>query len=137
MAHTKWKTGRAGELLVFSKLLQSGLNVFVPVADDAPIDAVVRRDDGRQFEIQIKTIKERPNGPGYFGARIPASKNPFNVCVDLRAVDVEGQPDVWVFPAHVFINPDYSTRLPSGEYRLPLSARSIRTGQPRAEMLSE
>ncbi|GAB6392267.1 MAG: hypothetical protein MdMp014T_1640 [Treponematales bacterium] len=46
--------GKSVEHFVFSKLLESGMDVYVPLADDKGIDALIRMADGSFLELQIK-----------------------------------------------------------------------------------
>jgi hypothetical protein len=46
--------GRRMEYYVISKMLEQGLDVYIPLIDDFAIDAVVRKQDGTFIEIQIK-----------------------------------------------------------------------------------
>lgn len=42
------------EYFVVSKMLEQGLDVYIPLIDDFGIDAVVRKKDGSFVELQIK-----------------------------------------------------------------------------------
>lgn len=42
------------EFFVISKMLEQGLDVYIPLIDDFGIDAVVRKKDGSFVELQIK-----------------------------------------------------------------------------------
>ena len=46
--------GKRMEYYVISKMLEQGLDVYIPLIDDFAIDAVVRKKDGSFIEIQIK-----------------------------------------------------------------------------------
>lgn len=46
--------GKRMEYFVISKMLEQGLDVYIPLIDDFAIDAVVRKKDGSFIEIQIK-----------------------------------------------------------------------------------
>jgi hypothetical protein len=46
--------GKSIELSIFSRLIQAGLEVYVPLVDDHGVDAVAKRPDGTFVEIQIK-----------------------------------------------------------------------------------
>jgi hypothetical protein len=46
--------GKRMEFLVISKMLEEGLDVYIPLVDDFGIDAIVRRKDGSFVELQIK-----------------------------------------------------------------------------------
>ncbi|KAA6306641.1 hypothetical protein EZS27_041696 [termite gut metagenome] len=42
------------EYFVISKMLEQGLDVYIPLIDDFGVDAVVRKKDGSFIELQIK-----------------------------------------------------------------------------------
>ncbi|MFP9099810.1 group I intron-associated PD-(D/E)XK endonuclease [Flavobacterium sp. RHBU_24] len=46
--------GKRMEYFVISKMLEQGLDVYIPLIDDFAIDAIVRKKDGTFVEIQIK-----------------------------------------------------------------------------------
>lgn len=46
--------GKRMEYYIISKMLEEGLDVYIPLIDDFAIDAVVRKKDGSFIEIQIK-----------------------------------------------------------------------------------
>lgn len=46
--------GKRMEYYIIGKMLEQGLDVYVPLVDDFGIDAVVRKKDGTFIEIQIK-----------------------------------------------------------------------------------
>ena len=46
--------GKRIEYWVIGLLLKQGFDVFVPIVDDDGIDAIIRGDDGRKLDIQIK-----------------------------------------------------------------------------------
>ena len=46
--------GKRMEYFVISKMLEQGLDVYIPLIDDFAIDAIIRKKDGSFVEIQIK-----------------------------------------------------------------------------------
>jgi len=46
--------GKRMEYFVISKMLEQGLDVYIPLIDDNAIDAIIRKHDGAFVEIQIK-----------------------------------------------------------------------------------
>ncbi len=46
--------GKRMEYFVINKMLEQGLDVYIPLIDDFGIDAVVRKKDGSFVELQIK-----------------------------------------------------------------------------------
>lgn len=139
MQITSQQKGKLGELWVFGKILEMGINVYIPMVDEEGIDAIIRRKDGSLIEMQVKSTRAEEQA-GYFNAKLEPHKNLFIVCVDLSLLDraPSQSPEVWVFPSKVFADPEYSTRSKDGEYRLPLVARSRKHGnRPRKELLQE
>jgi len=56
--NTATRFGKQMEYYIISKMLEEGLDVYIPVVDDMAIDAVVRRKDGSFVEVQIKARSE-------------------------------------------------------------------------------
>lgn len=46
--------GKRMEYFVISRMLEQGLDVYIPLIDDNAIDAVIRKQDGTFIEVQIK-----------------------------------------------------------------------------------
>ncbi len=46
--------GKRIEYWVVGQMLKEGLDVYVPLVDDFGVDAIIRKDDGTIFEIQVK-----------------------------------------------------------------------------------
>ena len=137
MKVTTQQKGKLGELWVFGKLLDKGVNVYLPLVDEEGIDAIIRKRDGSLLEIQVKSTRAKDMA-GYFNvnAKLHSRQTLFIVCVDLSPLDeLSGkQPEVWIFPSEKFIQ--YSTPT-SGEYRLALPGGSIKYGKPLKELLAE
>ena len=53
--------GKRMEYFVISKMLEQGLDVYIPLIDDFAIDAVIRKKDGSFVEIQIKARSKDVN----------------------------------------------------------------------------
>ncbi|HKB44733.1 MAG TPA: hypothetical protein VKC90_10090 [Chitinophagaceae bacterium] len=49
--------GKRMEFFVISKMLEQGLDVYIPLVDDFGIDAIVRKGDGSFVELQIKALQ--------------------------------------------------------------------------------
>lgn len=52
------KFGKATELRIIARMLDEGLDVYLPVSDDHGVDCVVRAKNGVHFEIQIKAFSK-------------------------------------------------------------------------------
>ena len=59
---TTVKTGTRNELRVFAQMLQDGLDVYVPLADDHGVDAVVRWKNGPVLRVQVKSREKSARG---------------------------------------------------------------------------
>lgn len=46
--------GKRMEYFVISKMLEEGLDVYIPLIDDFGVDAIIRKKDGSFVEVQIK-----------------------------------------------------------------------------------
>lgn len=46
--------GKRIEYWIVGLMLKEGLDVYVPLVDDFGVDAIIRKDDGTIFEVQIK-----------------------------------------------------------------------------------
>ena len=70
------KTGKSGELLVMSRMLAEGFDVYAPLVDDHGVDAIVRWKNGPFLQVQIRARNDREDfdttwanpreGPGFF-----------------------------------------------------------------------
>ena len=97
--------GKVGELYVFGKLIEKGAMPFLPIADIAGVDAVVRKKDGTYIEIQVKTTLA-DEMQGYFNVPKLDKVNPprdlFIVGL-IMSREVSGEtPETWIFPSRVF-----------------------------------
>ena len=128
--------GKLGELWVFSKLLDAGVNVYLPLVDEEGVDAVVRSKSGNLIDIQVKATRA-PDQAGYFNVYFKPGDRLCIVCVDLSPLEAaeRSDPEVWIFPSKVFAQA--AAPQSSGEYRLPLAATNRQTGKPRKVELSE
>ena len=137
MKVTTQQKGKLGELWVFGKLLDKGVNVYLPLVDEEGIDAIIRKRDGSLLEMQVKWTRAK-NQAGYFNvnAKLRPRQTLFIVCVDLSPLgeSLAKYPEVWTFPSEKFIQ--YSTPT-SSEHRLALPGGSIKYGKPLKELLAE
>ena len=46
--------GKRIEYWIIGLMLKEGLDVYVPLVDDFGVDAIIRKDDGTIYEVQIK-----------------------------------------------------------------------------------
>ena len=116
--------GKVGELYVIRKLLLKGASVFLPVVDTKGIDAIVRKNDGTLLEIQIKTTIAEEQA-GWFNV-YNVDQHQANRFV-IVGVDMSHEPpDVWIFPARVFIKYSIKATMKDGSilYRLGLESKS-------------
>jgi hypothetical protein len=138
MTATSQQKGKFGELWVFGKLIDKGVNVYLPMVDEEGIDAIIRKKDGSLLEIQVKSTRAKDQA-GYFNVKankLHPKDNLFVICADMSPLDATParQPEVWIFPSSTFVQ--YST-LTSGEYRLALPDGKIKYGKPLKELLTQ
>ena len=118
--------GKRGELIVFGELLRRGAELYTPLVDIG-VDAVVRGQNGKYVELQVKAT-EAPNQDRYFNFNWDPQQDRFFICVSLK----DDPPSVWVLPWNVF--EDYALR--SGDnWRLPLLEKRRGDSKPREDEL--
>ncbi len=93
--------GKMAELAVFSQLLERGVVPYVPLVDIKGIDAIIRRDDGRLLEIQIKSTYSK-NMQGSFNVDDLVAKRNFFIVGVIGEGSVPEKYEYWVFPSNVF-----------------------------------
>ena len=128
MKATNQRKGKGAEFLVFSKLLRSDADLYLPIVDTG-IDAVLRKADGKYLEIQIKSTEEDEQA-GCFNADdldYYDEERYFIVCVDLS----RKSPETWILPCGVF--KEYATKPWESKkgwksYRLDVNARDTQHG---------
>ena len=128
MKATNQRKGKGAEFLVFSELLRSDADLYLPIVDTG-IDAVLRKTDGKYLEIQIKSTEEDEQA-GCFNADdldYYDEERYFIVCVDLS----RKPPETWILPCGVF--KEYATKPWESKrgwksYRLDVNARDTQHG---------
>ena len=128
--------GKAGEFRVVSEILKRGGDVYLPAADTRGVDAIVRKKDGSFLEVQIKTHSTDYMANWFDVYDVDQYETDRFVIIGVNML-VE-PPEIWIFPADVFI--EYGTRSKRSDgshtYRLDLEARSRNHGnQVRRELL--
>ena len=104
------KVGKRGELLIMSRMLVEGFNVYAPMVDDHGVDAVVRWKNGPFLQVQIKATGKGilwpasfdtgglPNGEGFFVFHSEEWKTMWvMLCEEVR--QLENKPGVITFSA--------------------------------------
>ena len=122
---TQYK-GKRGELIVFGELLRKSAELYTPLVDIG-VDAVVRGQNGKYLELQVKAT-EAPDQDRYFNFNWEPRPDRFFVCVSLR----DQPPSIWVLPSDVF----EAYALKSGDnWRLPLHEKRRGDSKPREDEL--
>ena len=127
--------GRAVEYAVFSKLLMSGGELFLPVVDDDGIDVLVKRPGDKKFvQVQIKATSLTSNDPGLFAA-ISHSSRP-----DYWFIFYSEKHDkVWVLSSNEFLK-EASVNHPgsknAGKYTINFGKNGTRLSQYEAKDFS-
>lgn len=90
--------GKYGESKVLSELFKRNLDVYLPMTDTVGIDFVVRTENGRFNEIQVKTREPRRTDKGQiFESPIFEPRNNYYLIYHLKESE-----DFWVLPSKVF-----------------------------------
>ena len=125
---THLQLGRYAEYLVKMEFTAFGIDVYSAEVDDKGIDFVLRKDETRYYDIQVKSAR----GLNY----IFLSKDKFQLRANLLAAVVlftEDQPPnfylipstTWKKPNLLFVNHDYEGRKSKPEWGLNLSKRNL------------
>jgi len=94
--------GTWGEFFITKKLLEKRGDIFKPLVDSG-IDLLIRLDNGKYNEIQVKTVSKACKDPLWFQVtNLKFRENFFIICVS------ELQNKFWVIPSKVFY--DKSTK---------------------------
>ena len=93
--------GKRIEFWIIGNMLKEGIDVYVPMVDDFGVDAVIRKQNGKYLEIQIKA---RSNGVVFGDAALFAAithaeerKNYYFVFYSER------MDDIWILSSKEFI----------------------------------
>ena len=93
--------GKMAELAVFGELLKRGVIPYVPLVDIKGIDAIIRKDDGRLLEIQVKSTFSK-GMQGSFNVDDLVTKPNFFIIGVIGEGDMPEKYEYWVFPSEVF-----------------------------------
>ena len=96
MGRESQRLGKRGEYTALGRMLDLGLDVYVPVVDVENIDFVVRNNKGRYKAIQIKT-RARKKGGETFEITLPKLSHDFFV-----VLHIAGTENFRVLPFKVF-----------------------------------
>ncbi len=131
--------GKMAELAVFGELLKRGVIPYVPLVDIKGIDAIIRKDDGRLLEIQVKSTYSKEM-QGSFNVDDLVAKPKFFIIGVIGEGDMPGKYEYWVFPSEVFLknaqpipHPDKGYKT----YRLDLWSGKRKYGAYLKETLQE
>ncbi|MBE9512952.1 MAG: hypothetical protein IMY77_02705 [Chloroflexi bacterium] len=136
MERTSQQKGKFAEFLVFSKLIEEGADLYLPVIDTG-IDAVVRQKDGTYKEIQVKSTEKEWSLAAWVPDNLQLLRRRFIVWVDMSKS--KENPEIWVFPGEIF--KDYSTKIGAEQNfthrRLDLGGTRRGDDQPRCVLLNK
>jgi hypothetical protein len=62
VSNNKMRFGKGYEYELIGQMVQSGLDCYMPIADDNGIDVVIRKSDGIFIDVQIKAINNKDAG---------------------------------------------------------------------------
>ena len=125
---THLQLGRYAEYLVKMEFVGAGFDVYSAEVDDKGIGFVLRKDETRYYDVQVKSAR----GLNY----IFLEKNKFQLRANLLAAVVlftEDQPPTfylvpaitWKKPNSLFVDHDYEGRKSKPEWGLNLSKRNL------------
>ncbi len=99
--------GKRIEFYVVGLMLKEGLDVYLPLVDDNPIDAVVKRPDGRFVEVQIKARSKNCNfGDGALFAALTHELRPNYWFVFYS----ERMETIWIMSSNEFIEHSHQNK---------------------------
>ena len=97
MGRASQRLGKRGEYTALGRMLDLGLDVYVPVVDVENIDFVVRNNKGGYQAVQVKTRAPKKKGE-IFDVGLPRARRDFVVILHIA-----GTEDFWVLPFKVFV----------------------------------
>lgn len=115
--------GKRQEFAAISRLLKEGCDVYMTLVDDRGIDCVIRKDNGKYLDIQIKA-RSKNCKPAYI-AQFP------NVVIEKPRENYffifysEPLDEYWVIPSTTLVKKAYLRRDPNygGSYRVSLASK--------------
>ncbi len=92
--------GKRIEYWIIGLMLKEGLDVYVPLVDDFGVDAIIRKDDGTIFEVQIKARSKKVvmGDAGLFAALTHEARNNYYFIFYSERLDA-----IWVMSSEDFI----------------------------------
>lgn len=58
--------GKSSEYFVYSRLMEAGFDIYPAIVDDKGIDCIIRLDENKYLDIQIKSSSKDANQPRNF-----------------------------------------------------------------------
>ena len=120
--------GRYAEHLTAMQFVLHGLDVYAAVIDDRGIDFVLRRANGRYWDVQVKSVRAR----NYVFMRKDVFRPRPNLLLALTLFEDGAPPEHYLIPASrwetpdtVFVDRDYDGRASAPEYGLNLSRKAL------------
>jgi hypothetical protein len=101
---SRLKLGKYVEYLVCAKLVAYHLDVYLPALDDHGVDMIVRKGDGRHYDIQVKA-KRALAGPITFSLTFAPSETLFVVLAPF--VNETAEPTLYLVPSMEWSNPSH------------------------------
>lgn len=125
--------GRYAEQLTAMQFVLLGLDVFAAVIDDRGIDFVIRQQDGRYWDVQVKSVRAR----NYLYMRKEVFVIRPNLLLALTLFEDGCEPDHylipstrWETPDTVFTDKDYEGLASAPEYGLNPSRKALPVLEP-------
>lgn len=87
--------GKRQEYRVIAELLRRGFDIYLTLVDDQGIDCVLRLDESRYLDIQIKARSEKARQWNFFAAMSFKSRNNLNFIFFTEKTD-----NFWIIPSN-------------------------------------
>ena len=115
--------GKRQEFGAISELLRRGYDVYLTLVDDQGIDCIVRQDENKYFDVQIKARSSmcNPRNAGHFPL-LEISRPRQNYVFIFYSEQID---TYWVIPSTVMVKPGFCNSIKSGpkkgRYRIMLT----------------
>jgi len=124
------QVGKYAEYLVKMELVRNGMDVYTSEVDDRGIDFVIRIDQGKYIDVQVKSIRKSKTSYIFF------PKSSFKLRKDLMAaivIFINGKPPLislilserWRNPDEVFKDKDYPEGTSPPEWGFSVSKKGL------------
>ena len=133
MDEPRLATRKEGTQYVLDRLMQLGVNPYLPTMDVEGVDAIVRQQSGTHLEVQVRTSTQAHYPRWFRMQRLEPRPNLYIVCL---ALGPEGQPmESWIVPSEVFAR--WAVVSPEGSHDLDLDSTPPDESRNRGGILAQ